>query len=431
MSSRRGRGLDFADCKRCSIAVLAAIFMVMPGVAGSGAPQSATSRPPTVVTLKGNVLCNRATEPRDWFWDTKDGDHTPVIYALEGTPAIVVALRTIMESYPDRGLNVEDAQGIQEQFDKQLKYFLAPGPLTVKIHKDVEAGSQLLALTGATSEKDGKKWITITRYEPTTVKYPAKMLAPDQPFAKAGVKPILLKIDDTLSLKCNVLPAGRFLQGSPFYQRRYQDEFPHEVVLTKSFAMSEVPITQEMFEAVMGKNPSLSKGPKFPVDGVPFADIMEFCRILSQKNELTVRLPTDAEWEYAARVGTSSPCFTEKYKDQISDSGGRPNKTAVKSKMPDAWGLYDMLSGGWHVTGDYKSDNVRVRQVDPTGPDPTDKRVHGDATGRLHKTRGGRHYDHIRPNIHGASTPKGTLWEGGSAIFRVVVELKTTEAVRE
>jgi formylglycine-generating enzyme required for sulfatase activity len=414
--------VNFADCKCRRIGVLAAILAVMSGPAGSGVAQSANPAPPTVVTIKGNVLCNRATEPKDWFWDTKDGDHTPVIYAIDGTPAIVEAIRTIMESYPERGLSVEDAQRIQEQFDKQLKYFLAPGALTQKIHKDVEAGSQLLALTGTLSEKDGKKWVTINRYEPAIVKYPAKMLAPDQPLASAGEKPILLKIDDKLSLQCNVLPAGRFLQGSPFYQRRYQDEFPHEVVLTRSFAMSEIPITQEIFEAVMGKNPSQSKGPKLPVDGVPFADIIEFCRILSQKNAVMVRLPTDAEWEYAARVGTSSPCFSEKYKDQISDTGSRPNKTPVKSKKPNAWGLYDMLSAGWHVTGDYKSDNVRVKEVDPHGPAPTDKRVHGDATGRLHKTRGGPHYDHIRPNIHGAATTKGTLWEGGSEIFRVVVE---------
>ena len=422
MSSKRGRGLDFADCMCCSIAIFTAVFIVMPPVAGGRLGQSANSAPTTVVTIKGNVLCNRATEPRDWFWDTKDGDHTPVIYAIEGTPVIAEALTSIMDSYPERGLNVEDAQRIQEQFDKRLKYFLLPGPLTEKIHKDVEAGSQLLALTGTTSEKDGKKWIAITRYEPTTVKYPAKMLAADQPFAGAGANPILLKIDNALTLKCIVLPAGRFLQGSPFYQRRYQDEFPHEVVLTKSFAMSEVPITQEIFEAVMGKNPSLNKAPRFPVDGVAFADIMEFCRIVSQKNGVTVRLPTDAEWEYAARVGTSNPCFTEKYKDQISETGGRPKSAPVKSMKPNAWGLYDMLSGGWHVTGDYKSDNVRVKEVDPHGPVATDKRVHGDATGRLHKTRGGPHYDHIRPNIHGAATPKGTLWEGGSAIFRVVVE---------
>ena len=98
---------------------------------------------------------------------------------------------------------------------------------------------------------------------------------------------------------------------------------------------------------------------------------------------MTVRLPTDAEWEYAARVGTSDPCFSEKYTDQISETGGRPHKTPVQSKQPNAWGLYDMLCGGWHVTGDFKADNVRVRQVDPHGPDEKDSRVHGDASGQL------------------------------------------------
>ena len=83
---------------------------------------------------------------------------------------------------------------------------------------------------------------------------------------------------------------------------------------------------------------------------------------------MTVRLPTDAEWEYAARVGTSNPCFTEKYKDQISEAGSRPTTAPVRSKKPNAWGLYDMLCGGWHVTNDYKADNVRVKQVDPKGP---------------------------------------------------------------
>jgi formylglycine-generating enzyme required for sulfatase activity len=252
------------------------------------------------------------------------------------------------------------------------------------------------------------------------------MLRADRPFASQDKEPLLLKIDDKLTLKCNYLPAGRFLQGSPFYQRRYQDEYPHEVVLTRPFYMSEIPVTQEIFEAVMGKNPSLSQGPRFPVERVPIADIEEFCRILTRKNGATVRLPSDAEWEYAARVGTSNPCFTEKYNDQISETGSRPNHTPVQTKKPNAWGLYDMLCGGWHVTGDYKADNVRVKQVDPHGPTVNDKRVHGDATGRLHKTRGGPHYDHIRPNIHGAATGNGTIWEGGSPIFRVVVESGTT-----
>jgi hypothetical protein len=378
----------------------------------------------TVVTIRGNVLCNRATDTKDWFWDPKDGDHTPVIYAMEGTSAIAKLVQTIMASYPDRGLDVEDALTIQEQFTRQLKYFIVAGPIADKIHKEVEAGSGLLALTGRISEKDGKKWITVTRYEPAKVNYPAKMLAPDQPFATMAEKPLVIRITGELTLKCRPLPAGRFLQGSPFYQRRYQDEYPHEVVLTKPFFMSEIPVTQEIFEAVMGKNAAQSRGPRFPVERVPFADILEFCRRMSKKNGVTVRLPTDAEWEYAARVGTSNPCFSEKYKDQISEAGGRPNSAPVRTKKPNTWGLYDMLCGGWHVTSDYKSDNVRVKQVDPKGPGANDKHVHRDATGRLHKTRGGPHYDHIRPNIHGAAGENGTIWEGGSPIFRIVVETR-------
>jgi formylglycine-generating enzyme required for sulfatase activity len=374
------------------------------------------------VTLKGNVLCNRATDIRPWNWDPKDGDHTPIIYAMEGTPEVDRRVRTIMEGYPDQGLDTAAAIKIQERLGEQVKYYLAPGPIAASIHKKVEAGTRLLALTGTLTEHDGKKWITVSSYAPAKVIYPARMLAPDRPFKPAGKQRLRLKVGPKLTLECILLPAGSFLQGSPFYQRRYQDEYPHEVVLTRPFFMSEVPITQEMFEAVMGKNPSRSKGPDFPVEHMPLADILEFCKRLSEQNKLTVRLPTDAEWEYAARVGTSNPCFSEKYADQISETGGKPNHTPVRTKRPNAWGLYDMLCGGWHVTGDYKADNVRVCQVDPKGPDAGDKTVHGDATGKLHKTRGGWHYDHMRPNMHGAATDVGTIWEGGSPIFRVVVE---------
>ena len=116
------------------------------------------------MTIQGNVLCNRATDRKPWAWDPKDGDHTPIIYAIEGTPEIAERVRRIMETYPDRGLDVEDALRIQDEFGKHLKYFLAPGPIAAKIHKDVEAGTQLLALTGTISEEGGKRWITVTRY---------------------------------------------------------------------------------------------------------------------------------------------------------------------------------------------------------------------------------------------------------------------------
>lgn len=374
-----------------------------------------------LVTLSGNVVCSRAMSPQPWFWDPKDGDHTPVLFAIEGTPEVETAVRTIMAGYPDRGLDVENALRIQDAFTRTLKYALAPGPITDRIHKEIEAGTKLLAVTGTLLERDGIRWIRVTRSEPARVRYPAAMLAPDRPFAPAGKDPLVLRVNETLTMKCVLLPAGRFLQGSPFYQRRYQDEYPHEVVLTRPFYMAETPVTQEVFEAVMGKNPSASKGPRFPVERVPFAEIEEFCSRLSQRSGRTVRLPSDAEWEYAARVGTSNPCFPEKYVDQASDTGAKPNTTPVATRQPNAWGLHDMLCRGWHVTHDYKADNVRVRQVDPTGPAADDKDVHRDKTGRLHKSRGGRHYDHIRPNIHGAIGEDGSIWESGMPIFRVVV----------
>ncbi len=423
LPSSRGKGFNMLLQRR--IGILATMILALSPVVASTSTQDEKQVLRADVTIKGNVLCNRAEDIKPWFWDPKDGDHTPAVYALEGTPQIAAQVRKIMESYPDRGLDVEDALRIQDQFSRHLKYFLVPGPIAEKIHKEVEAGSRLLALTGRISRHDGKRWITVTRYEPARVTYPEKMLLPDQPSATPGKEPLLLKISAKLTMKCILLPAGRFLQGSPFYQRRYQDEYPHEVVLTRSFYMSEIPVTEEIFGAVMDKNRALKSGSRLPVERASLADILEFCRILSQKNGVTVRLPTDAEWEYAARVGTSNPCFTEKYKDQISETGSRPN-TPVQTREPNAWGLYDMLCGGWHFTRDYKSDNTRVREVDPKGPDMSDKRVHRDATGLLHKSRGGWHYDHMRPNIHGAVGENGTLWEGGVPIFRVVVETETT-----
>ena len=230
---------------------------------------------------------------------------------------------------------------------------------------------------------------------------PREDAAPDRPFAPTAGEPIVLRIGDAMTLKCIRLPAGRFLEGSPFYQRRYQDEYPHEVVLTRPFAMSEIPVTQEMFEAVMGKNPSRSKGARLPVEYVPFADIEEFCRRVSRRTGSRSACRPTPSGNTPPASARPIPASSRSTRGQISETGGRPDTTPVRSKGPNAWGLYDMLCNGWHVTGDYKSDNVREKEVDPKGPAANDPRVHGDRTGRLHKTRGGRHYDHHRPSMHG------------------------------
>lgn len=430
---------------------LAGAFLCVVALFTVAGPALAADAQPAEVTIKGNVVCNRTTVPVPWDQTSQDADHYPVMYAFEGTPEIAAQLNEIMDKYwPETGLDVEAAQKFLDEFTARLRYNVAPGPLTDEIHKKAEWGSQILSLTGTLSEKDGEKWISVTKYEPAAVTYPARMIAPDRPFVMPDKEPITLKIGDSLTLKCVPIPAGRFLQGSPFYQQRYQDEFPHEVVLTKDYYMAETPVTQEMYEAVMGKNPSPGKGPQCPVETVPWADIAEFCRIVSEKNDMKVTIPTDAEWEYAARVGTSNPCFTEKYMDQISTVGvatrvkakASPSAestaarvdtieystTPVRTMKPNAWGLYDMLCGGWEVTSTYKFDNARAKEIDPQGPPRGDSSIQTDNFGPMHKSRGGYHYSFIRPNMHGAISETGGLWEGGTAIFRVIVEAEPTGA---
>jgi formylglycine-generating enzyme required for sulfatase activity len=434
----------------CSLAcALALLFTVAPGQAAddqttTGAAASAPTGP--VVTIKGNVYCQRAMVPPLGTCE-RNSTYIPILVAMDGTAEIKAQVAAILKEYwpANNTLDLDQARKLNDAWCEKLTYCFTPFdiqdkqlPNRDKLHHEIEFGSHYMAVTGVLSEKDGKKWITPTKlegirwYEKDTF-VPAQMLLPDKPLVQAGDKKITLQVTDKLSFNCILLPAGKFWMGSPFYQIRYQDEFPHEVVLTKSYYMAEIPVTQEMFEAVISKNPSTNIGPQFPVENVPMADIQEFCRILSEKNHRKVRLPTDAEFEYAAQVGTSSPCFHEKYVDQFSyvavkKAEGIPSNP-IKTKQPNAWGLYDMVSCGWHTTGDYKMCNFRGKEVDPTGPArPVQQYADKDGShGPLYKSRGGWYYGKVRPNQHGANKDNGGYYEG-IAIFRVVVEAESPAA---
>jgi formylglycine-generating enzyme required for sulfatase activity len=336
------------------------------------------------VTLKGSLVCNGACVP-----NPKEEDHVMVLFAIDGTAEIRAEVDKIMKDfYPDQGLDAEAAEKVMDEFSARLKYYLAPDSPALKDDKNKGKNhycqaATASAVTGLVAEKDGRKWITATKIEPATLKYPEKMLAADKPFAKNDKEPVNLKIADTLTLKCVYIPPGKFLMGTPVYMWPYfQEEYPHIVTLTKPFYMAEIPITQEMYKAVMGNNPSTAKDAQLPVQNPTFADITKFCAILSEKNKKTVRLPTDAEWEYAARVGTSNPGFTEKYKDQNSSgTEGFKKPLTVKSRKPNAWGLYDMASCWWEISADKGMYNVRDSETDPHHP-PADENPKTQRSGR-------------------------------------------------
>ena len=132
--------------------------------------------------------------------------------------------------------------------------------------------------------------------------------------------------------------------------------------------MGKYEVTQEQYEQVMGVNPAHLKGAKNPVERVTWNSAVEFCRRLSAKTGRTMRLPTEAEWEYAARAGSTGARYGDL--DSVAWYKGNSGKSThtVGKKKPNAWGLYDMLGNVWEWCHDWKGDYPSGAVKDPTGP---------------------------------------------------------------
>ena len=162
------------------------------------------------------------------------------------------------------------------------------------------------------------------------------------------------------------------------------DEKPVHTVEIDGFWIGKYEVTQRQYEALMGNNPSYYKGPDRPVEAVSWDDATAFCRKLSEAAGKRYRLPTEAQWEYACRAGSSSNwCFgndESRLGDYVWYEGNSGKQTHdIGGKSPNAWGLYDMHGNvlewcaDWY--GPYESGRVR----NPTGP----------ASGALRMLRGG------------------------------------------
>ena len=174
--------------------------------------------------------------------------------------------------------------------------------------------------------------------------------------------------------------AGKFMMGCSVDDPECNaDEKPaHQVSITRSFEVGKYQVTQAEYEVVMAVNPSNSKGANLPVEGVSWEDAQKFCEAINRKGDgYRYRLPTEAEWEYAARAGNTS-CRYGPLADVAwsrDNSGGKSHP--VGEKKPNAFGLHDTLGNVWEWVQDWYSLTYygHSPEADPQGPDSGEYRL--------------------------------------------------------
>ena len=199
---------------------------------------------------------------------------------------------------------------------------------------------------------------------------------------------LIINLGKNIHLETVLISAGKFLMGSLVYENgRNDDETQHEVTLTKSYYMGKYAVTQEQWKAVMGNNPSSrTKGAKLPVTDVSWNDCKKFIKKLNGITKGKYRLPTESEWEYACRAGTTTAySFGAKItpKDANYDDSVIYEPVAVGSYKPNAFGLYDMHGNVCEWCEDWEADYPKGAVTDPKGP----------ATGEYRVLRGGSFVD--------------------------------------
>ena len=185
-----------------------------------------------------------------------------------------------------------------------------------------------------------------------------------------------------VSFTMKLVEGGTFQMGATAEQGSDadSDEKPVHSVTLSNYYMGETEVTQALWKAVMGNNPSRFKGDNLPVEQVSWNDCQEFIRKLNQKTGKNFRLPTEAEWEYAARGGKKSKGYKYAGSNNIGsvawyddNSGSKTHE--VKGKSPNELGLYDMSGNVWEWCSDWKGSYSSDSQTNPIGASSGSLRV--------------------------------------------------------
>ena len=185
-------------------------------------------------------------------------------------------------------------------------------------------------------------------------------------------------LGNDIKLEIVYTPGGSFIMGSPEDEtKRNRSEGPQHQVTLQPFYMSKYPITQNQYQAIIGNNPSKLKGANRPVEKVNWYHATEFCQKLSEKTGKNYRLPSESQWEYACRAGTTTPFyFGETITSELvnynsnyiygnAPKGKYPGETTdVGSYPPNAFGLYDMHGNVWEWCQDVLHNNYEGAPTD-------------------------------------------------------------------
>jgi uncharacterized protein (TIGR02996 family) len=205
----------------------------------------------------------------------------------------------------------------------------------------------------------------------------------------SGVQPCVptqtLMLPGDVELRLAYIPPGSFLMGS---DNGASNEKPvHEVRLTKGFWLGVTPVTQEQWQAIMGNNPSFFKflGPQNPVEQVSWDEAVQFCKAVQQKCGIELRLPTEAEWEYACRAGTTTDYYSGNGEGALRQVGWFDGNAGVSKPVgqliANAWNIHDLHGNVWEWCSDFTdwygdSYYAQSSKDDPQGPTSGSYRVH-------------------------------------------------------